>query len=75
MDDQDFAIYRRRLKLCLEQACDIPLQRNVAFPGPEFLKSKEIIIEDLLYLGGFLYEFANLLAQQHMIEDCVGVDN
>jgi hypothetical protein len=30
-----------------------------------------LIIEDLLYLGGFMYEFSNLLAQQDMIEDCV----
>lgn len=71
MDDQDFAIYRRILKLCLEQACDIPLMRNINFPTAEFLKSKELIIEDLLYLGNFLYEFSDLLAQQHMIEDCV----
>ncbi|WP_316763697.1 hypothetical protein [Pedobacter aquatilis] len=71
MDDQDFALYRRILKLCLEQACDIPLVRNIPFPTPEFLKSKELIIEDLMYLGDFLYEFSDLLAQQHMIEDCV----
>lgn len=71
MNDQDFAIYRRILKLCLEQACDIPLVRNIPFPTSQFLKSKELIIEDLLYLGDFLYEFSDLLAQQHMIEDCV----
>lgn len=71
MNDQDFAVYRRILKLCLEQACDILLVRNIAFPTPEFLKSKELIIEDLLYLGDFFYQFSDLLAQQHMIQDCV----
>lgn len=71
MDDQDFALYRRVLKLCLEQACDIDLVRNVDFPTPEFLKSKELIIDDLLYLGDFLHDLSNLLSKQHMIEDCV----
>jgi len=71
MDNQDFALYRRILKLCLEQACDIPLVRNVPLPTPRYLKHKEQIIDELLYLGNFLYEFADLLAQQHMIEDCV----
>jgi hypothetical protein len=36
MDDWNFAVYRRILKLCLEQACDIPLVRNVAFPDDIF---------------------------------------
>ena len=70
LSDQDFAMYRRVLKLCLEQGCDIPL-RTGQVNTPKYLKSKENIIEDLLYLGEFVYLFSNLLAQQHLVEDCV----
>ncbi len=70
LSDQDFAMYRRVLKLCLEQACDIPLQGGKLLT-PKYLKSKEKTIEDLLYLGDFIYACSNLLAEQHLIEDCI----
>jgi len=70
LSDQDFVIYRRVLKLCLEQACDIPL-KGAAPLTPKYLKDKETVIEDLLYLGDFIYACSNLLAQQHLVEDCV----
>ena len=70
MNDQDFAMYRRILKLCLEQACDIQLNGKEVLT-PEYLKSKENTIDDLLYLGDFIYGCSNLLAEQHLIEDCV----
>lgn len=70
LSDQDFALYRRILKLCLEQACDIPLKGGKLLT-PKYLKSKEKIFEDILYLGDFIYACSNLLAQQHLIEDCV----
>ncbi len=71
MQSDDFALYRRILKLCLEQACDVPLVGNIKFPSNEYLKSKESIIEELLYLGEFLYDFASSISGQRMLEDYV----
>ncbi len=68
--DIDFALYRRVLKLSLEQACDIPLKGNHIF-SPEYFKRKERIIEELLYLGCYIYDLSNILASQHMVEDCI----
>lgn len=70
MSDQDFALYRRILKLALEQACDIPLVINETFT-PNYIKVKEDVIEDLLYLGNFIFTCSNLLAEQHLVEDSV----
>lgn len=71
MSAQDFAIYRRVLRLCLEHACELKLFRNNTFPDLEFLEKKEGIICDILYLGDFLYEFADLIAMQKLIEDSI----
>lgn len=70
LSDKDFSIYRRVLKLCLEQGCDIPMRNGASFT-PNYLKSKETVIEDLLYLGDFVYSLSNILAQQHIVEDSV----
>jgi hypothetical protein len=70
MSNKDFSIYRRVLKLCLEQACDIKLKSGEPCT-PIFLKGKETIIEDLMYLGDFIYSVSNLLAQQHLVDDCI----
>lgn len=70
LDNKQFAIYRRVLKLCLEQACDLKL----VFSEPsstEYLKRKESKIDELLYLGDFIFACSNLLAEQQLIEDCV----
>lgn len=70
MNNQEFAVYRRVLKLCLEQGCDLKLTSGP--PGSiEYLKSKEDVIDSLLYLGDFIFACSNLLAEQHLIEDCV----
>lgn len=70
LSDLDFALYRRVLKLCLEQGCDIPLKSGTIIT-PKYIELKEDSIMDLLYLGNFSYMFSNLLANQHLIEDCV----
>lgn len=71
MSAQDFAIYRRVLRLCLEHACELKLLRKYPFPDLEFLEKKEEIISDILYLGDFLYLFAELIAMQKLIEDSI----
>lgn len=70
MDRKEFAVYRRILKLILEQACDIPLVSGMK-ASLEYMKSKESLIDELLYLGDLIFSFSNLLTAQDMIEDCV----
>lgn len=67
---KEFAVYRRILKLCLEQACDLKLVSKVT-ASAEYLKSKEEIIDKLLYLGDFIFACSNLIAEQGLVEDCV----
>lgn len=71
MSVQDFAVYRRVLRLCLEHACEMKLLRNGTFPDVDFLDKKQEIIYDILYLGDFLYEFADLIAMQKLVEDSI----
>ncbi|NML68219.1 hypothetical protein HHL23_00120 [Chryseobacterium sp. RP-3-3] len=70
MRNQDFAVYRRILKLCLEQACDLDLNSTIQ-GSEEYLKEKENTIDELLYLGNFMFSISNLLAEQHLVEDCI----
>jgi hypothetical protein len=70
LSNKDFAIYRRVLKLCLEQACDIKLISGQPLT-PKYINEKLTVIEDILYLGDFIYSLSNLLAQQHLVEDCI----
>nr|WP_315171354.1 hypothetical protein [uncultured Flavobacterium sp.] len=70
LDNKQFAVYRRILKLCLEQACDINLVSGEP-SSIEYLKGKENVIDELLYLGDFIFACSNLLAEQQLIEDCV----
>ena len=70
LSTKEFAIYRRILKLCLEQACDLKLVSKET-ASAEYMKSKEETIDNLLYLGDFIFACSHLLAQQQLIEDCV----
>ncbi len=70
LNDKEFAVYRRILKLCLEQACEFKLVSG-KLSSKEYLKEKEDIIDELLYLGDFIFACSNLLAEQQLIEDCV----
>lgn len=70
LDTKEFAVYRRILKLCLEQACDLKLVSKET-ASQEYLKSKEDVIDNLLYLGDFVFVCSNLLAEQGLVEDCV----
>lgn len=71
MTDGDFAMYRRVLKLCLEQACDLDLVRNKQFPTGKYLKRKERLVDELLFTGEKIYEVFDALSQQHLIDDCI----
>ncbi len=70
LDNKEFAVYRRILKLCLEQACDLKLVSGKP-SSQEYLKEKEDVIDELLYLGDFIFSCSNLLAEQQLIEDCI----
>ncbi|TPD69913.1 hypothetical protein [Flavobacterium microcysteis] len=70
LDNKEFAVYRRILKLCLEQACDLKLVSSRP-SSIEYLKEKEDVIDQLLYFGDFIFACSNLLAEQQLIEDCI----
>lgn len=67
--ESEFAMYRRILKLILEQGCDIDLEWGGMPTGEEVLVMYEKI-QELIYLGTWLYEFADKISFQKMIEEC-----
>ncbi len=69
ISDCEFAMYRRILKLILEQGCDIDLAWGGLPTGNEVLLMDEKI-QELIYLGTWMYAFADYIAFQKMIEDC-----
>ncbi|MHC1690713.1 MAG: hypothetical protein AB9833_07750 [Bacteroidales bacterium] len=73
IDDNEFAIYRRILKLILEQGCDIDLQRGSVPTKQDFWHMNDKI-QNLIYLGTWIYSFAELIAFQKMVEDCHSIE-
>ncbi|PZX59149.1 hypothetical protein LV84_01175 [Algoriphagus ratkowskyi] len=69
ISESEFAMYRRVLKLVLEQGCDIDLEWDSLSTGKEVLVMDDKI-QELLYLGTWMYEFADKIAFQKMIEEC-----
>ncbi len=72
IDEFEFAMYRRVLKLILEQGCDhnlLPMDMPSGHQVIDFDKS----IQELLYLGNWLYGFADCIAYQKMVEECNAV--
>jgi hypothetical protein len=69
IEKSEFAMYRRILKLIIEQGCDIDMDWG-EFPSPDDVYSMDNKIQDLLYIGTWLYSFADTIAYQKMIEDC-----
>ena len=65
----DFAMYRRVLKLILEQACDLDLVSGETL-DVNCRNRVQPIIEDLLYLGDFAYALSNLISDQELQGDC-----
>ena len=67
--DEYFAVYRRVLKLILEEACLIDL--IIEEPSLSLKERTESIFDDLIFLGNELFSIATLLAEQSMIGDAV----
>ena len=65
----EFAMYRRILKLILEQGCDIDLDWGKLPTGNEVVEFDKMI-QELIYLGTWMYGFADYIAYQKMIEEC-----
>lgn len=73
VDENDFSIYRRILKLILEQGCDIDLIWGNLPTGQQVFQMDEKI-QRLYYLGSWIYTFADYIAYQKMIGDAQTVD-
>ena len=69
INESEFAMYRRILKLILEQGCDIDLEWGSEWTDKEVLIMDEKI-QELIYLGTWLYTFAEKISFQKMIEEC-----
>jgi len=69
IEDSELARYRRILKLALEQGCDVDFQKE-NFPSKDEKLKIEQDVQDLLYLGTWIYGFADRIALQKMIEEC-----
>lgn len=69
ISEGEFAMYRRILKLILEQGCDIDLDWGKYPTGKEVLIMDQKI-QELIYLGTWIYSFADFIAFQKMIEEC-----
>jgi len=73
IDESEFARYRRILKLILEQGCEIDFEWG-KFPNSTELVEMDKKIQDLLYLGTWIYTFADYIAFQKMVEECHYID-
>lgn len=72
-DESEFASYRRILKLILEQGCDIDFEWGV-FPNADELKLLDEKIQELQYLGFWMYQLADYIALQKMIEESFDIE-
>lgn len=69
IDENEFARSRRILKAILEQGCDIDLNWGKFPDSSEELKRLDDKIQHLLYVGTWLYHFADHIAYQKMVEE------
>ncbi|PIA81085.1 hypothetical protein BFR04_15410 [Gaetbulibacter sp. 4G1] len=69
IDENEFARSRRILKAILEQGCDIDLNWGKFPKNSEELERLDDKIQHLLYVGTWLYHFADHIAYQKMVED------
>lgn len=72
MDVQDYALYRRALKLCLEHACELTLSSENKF-SPSYLNEIDATVEDVLYWGVEAYRFSNMLAEEKMYKGTITI--
>lgn len=71
--EEEFAGNRRILKAILEQGCDIDLTWG-QFPDLNKLEELDEKIHHLLYVGHWMYQFADHIALHKMIEECFYID-
>lgn len=64
----DFGIYRRVLKLCLEQACDLDLKDTDPF-SLSYLEVIEPVLGELIYLGSLANQFSAYLAEEKLSKE------
>jgi hypothetical protein len=67
IDTQYISIYRRALKMILEKACDIDMQRGEK-RDPNFIRRIQPVLNDLLYLGEMIFDFTESFAEFSMVE-------
>jgi hypothetical protein len=75
-DERDFATYRRILKLILEQSCDINLVAGVNIINDMSAKRNKHKdkVEDLMYLGLWVYAFAEHVAHMDLMGPIHGLE-
>ncbi len=69
VDENEFARSRRILKAMLEQGCDIDLKWGKFPKDSDELEKFDGKIQHLLYIGTWLYHFADHIAYQKMVEE------
>ncbi len=75
-DEGDFATYRRILKLVLEQSCDINLVAGESIVD-DMLAKRSVYkdkIEDLMYIGVWVYAFAEHVAHMDLMGPIHGLE-
>ena len=70
ISESEFAMYRRILKLILEQGCDIDLDWGTFPKTSNEVFEMDDKIQELIYLGTWMYTFADKIAFQKMVEEC-----
>lgn len=68
LSEVEFQFYRRVLKLILEQGCEIDFPAG-KYPDAKTMLQMDIVIEDLIYLGTWVYHMADDLAYHDMAEN------
>jgi hypothetical protein len=76
ISEEEFARYRRILKLILEQGCDIDMVWGPKL-SPELVFKMDDNIQQLIYLGTWIYEFSDYIAHHRMVENyhCIRFNN
>ncbi|MBK8925026.1 MAG: hypothetical protein IPM74_03740 [Crocinitomicaceae bacterium] len=69
INSKDFAMYRRILKLVLEQGCDIDLAWG-SRTNPAEVYRMDCKMQELIYIGTWMYGFGDHIAFQKMVEEC-----
>ncbi|MDP4201120.1 MAG: hypothetical protein Q8861_00370 [Bacteroidota bacterium] len=72
IQENEFALYRRILKLVLEQGCEIDL--NWGTLSIRGARRQEIVLQHLIYIATWLYDLSDRIANCKMIENCYKIE-